>query len=181
MYKNTGQLRKRRFGMQAEAINPRLVKFIWAGAIFFAWSLIQGFIQGGIESVRLIMEAGPGGMIGHAHTHVGLMGWTSLPLMAAIYYLVPIFSGKSIVWPKLVEWIFWIFVTGTAVGSVLYIVAGITGGNAFAAGVTGAELHSVFSTYATSGGIFCTISAIAGLMFIVQILTSLARGSKTSS
>ncbi|GAI62560.1 unnamed protein product, partial [marine sediment metagenome] len=38
--------------MQVEAINRRLVKFIWAAAIFFAWSLIQGFIQGGVESVR---------------------------------------------------------------------------------------------------------------------------------
>jgi cbb3-type cytochrome oxidase subunit 1 len=167
--------------MQAEAVNPRLVKFIWAGAIFFAWSLIQGVIQGGVPSVRALLDAGPGGMIGHAHTHVGLMGWTALPLMAAIYYLVPIFSSKSIVWPKLVEWIFWIFVIGTAVGSVLYMIAGVTGGNAFAAGVKGAELNSIYSPYATSGGIFCTISVIAGLMFIVQILTSLARGSKASS
>jgi cbb3-type cytochrome oxidase subunit 1 len=164
--------------VQAETINPRLVKFIWAAAIFFAWSLIQGFIQGGIESLRLLMEAGPGGMIGHAHTHVGLMGWTSLPLMAAIYYLVPIFSGKSIVWPKLVEWIFWIFIIGTVVSSVLYIIAGVTGGNAFAAGMKGAELESVYSTYAMLGGIFCTISAIGGLMFIVQILVSLARGTR---
>jgi cbb3-type cytochrome oxidase subunit 1 len=167
--------------MQAEAVNPRLVKFIWAAAIFFAWSLIQGVIQGGVPSVRALLDAGPGGMIGHAHTHVGLMGWTSLPLMAAIYYLVPIFSGKPIAWPKLIEWIFWISVIGTLVGSVLYMIAGVTGGNAFAAGVTGQQLQSIVSSYATPAGIFCTISVIAGLMFIVQILVSLARGSKAIS
>jgi len=167
--------------MQAEVINRRLIKFIWAALIFFAWSLIQGFIQGGIPSIRLLMEAGPGGMIGHAHTHVGLMGWTSLPLMAAIYYLVPIFSGKSIVWPKLIEWIFWIFVICTAVSSVLYMVAGAVGGSAFVAGVEGAQLQSIVSSYATPAGIFCTISAIAGLMFIVQICVSLSRGGKATS
>ncbi len=82
--------------MQPEAINRRLVKFIWAAAIFFAWSLIQGAIQTQ-EPVHSFIQAGPGGMIGGAHVHVGLMGWMSLALMAAIYYLVPIFSGKSIV------------------------------------------------------------------------------------
>ena len=163
--------------MQAETINPRLVKFIWAAAIFFAWSLIQGFIQGGVESVRLFMEAGPGGLIGHAHTHIGLMGWTSLPLMAAIYYIVPIISGKSIVWPKLIEWVFWIFVVGTAVNGVLTIIAGTIAGNAFAAGVKGAQLSSIMSVYMMPAGIFCTLAAIAGLIFIVQILVSLARKS----
>ena len=167
--------------MQAETINPRLVKFIWAAAIFFAWSLIQGFIQGGVESVRLFMEAGPGGLIGHAHTHIGLMGWTSLPLMAAIYYIVPIISGKSIVWPKLIEWVFWIFVVGTAVNGVLTIIAGTIAGNAFAAGVKGAQLGGIISAYMMPAGIFCTISAIAGLMFVVQILVTLARGSKATS
>ena len=163
--------------MQAEVINRRLVKFIIAAVIFFAWSLIQGAIQTQ-EPVRLFMEAGPGGMIGVAHTHVGLMGWMSLALMAAIYYLVPILSGKSIVWPKLIEWIFWIFVVCEVVGGALMIVAGIVGGSAFAAGVKGAELGSIIALYAMPAGIFCTIAAIAGLMFIVQILVSLARGSK---
>ena len=167
--------------MQVEAINHCLVKFIWAAAIFFAWSLIQGFIQGGVESVRLFMEAGPGGLIGHAHTHIGLMGWTSLPLMAAIYYLVPVLSGKSIVWPKLIEWVFWIFAACTAVAAALMIIAGIVGGNAFAAGVSGAQLGSIIMPYAMPAGIMCTISVIAGLMFVVQILVSLTRGSKAAS
>ena len=163
--------------MQAEVINRRLVKFIWAALIFFAWSLIQGFIQGGVESVRLFMEAGPGGLIGHAHTHIGLMGWTSLPLMAAIYYLVPVFSGKPIAWPKLIEWVFWIFVVGTAVNGVLTIIGGAVAGNAFAAGVKGAQLSSTISAYMMPAGIFCTIAAIAGLMFVVRILVSLTRRS----
>ena len=163
--------------MQAEATNRRLVKFIIAAVIFFAWSLIQGAIQTQ-EPVRLFMEAGPGGMIGVAHTHVGLMGWMSLALMAAIYYLVPILSGKSIVWPKLIEWIFWIFVVCEVVGGALMIVAGIVGGSAFAAGVRGAELASIIVPYAMPARILCIISVIAGLMFVVQILVSLARGSK---
>jgi len=166
--------------MQAEVINRRLVKFIWTALIFFAWSLIQGAVQSQ-EPVRLFMEQGPAAMIGVAHVHIGLTGWMSLALMAVFYYIVPIFSGKSIVWLKLIEWIFWIFVVCTAVGGVLMIIGGLVGGNAFAAGVTSAVLGSIIMTYAMPAKILCTISAIAGLMFVVQVLVSLGRGSKVAS
>ena len=48
--------------MQAELINRRLVKFMWAALIFFAWSVIQGAIQVQ-DPVRTLLEQGPGGMI----------------------------------------------------------------------------------------------------------------------
>ncbi len=162
--------------MQAEVINRRLVKFIIAAAIFFAWALIQGAIITQ-EPVRLFVEAGPGHMISVAKTHLGLMGWMSLALMVAFYYIAPIISGKSIVWPRLIEWIFWIFVVCTAVAGALMTIAGIVGGNAFAAGVSGAELGSIIVPYAMPAGILCTISVIAGLMFVVQILVSLTQRS----
>jgi cbb3-type cytochrome oxidase subunit 1 len=166
--------------MQAEVTNRRLIKFIWAALIFFAWTIIQGAIITQ-EPVRLFIEAGPGHIISIVHTHIGLMGWLSLALMAAVYYIVPIFSGKSIVWPKLIEWIFWIWVVCEAVGGVLMIIAGVVGGQAFAAGVKGAALSGIVLPYAMPGGMLCTISVIAGLMFVVQILVSLSRSSKTSS
>ena len=88
--------------MQAEAINRRLVKFIFAAVLFFAWTMIQGAVISQ-EPIRLFVEAGPGSMISFAKTHVGLMGWMSLALMATFYYIVPIISGKSIVWPSLLS------------------------------------------------------------------------------
>ena len=165
--------------MKAEAINPRLVKFIWAAAIFFAWAMIQGAVITQ-EPVRIFMEAGPGSMISAAKTHIGLLGWMSLALMATFYYIVPLISGKSIVWPRLIEWIFWIFVVCGAAAGALMTIAGVVGGNAFAAGVTGPQLGAIITPYAMPGGILCTICVIAALMFVVQILVSLARGSKTA-
>jgi len=166
--------------MQVEAISSRLVKFIWAALIFFAWSIIQGAVQVQ-DPVRTLLEQGPGGMIGGAHTHIGLMGWMSLALMTVFYYIVPIISSKPIVWPKLIDWIFWIFVVCSAAGSALMIVGGVVGGSAFAAGVKGAQLESTILPYAMSAGLLCTVSAIAGLMFVVQILVSLSRRSTASS
>lgn len=166
--------------MQADVVNRRLVKFIWAAAIFFAWALIQGAIEGAVPSVHALTQAGPGGLITSAHTHVGLLGWMSLALMAAIYYVMPILSGKTIVWPRLIDWIFWIAVISGVAASILMIIGGVVGGSAFAAGVKGAQLEALVAAYAMPGGIMCTITAIAGLMFVVQILTSLARGSRAA-
>lgn len=166
--------------MQLEVTNKRLGKFIWAALIFFAWTLIQGAVQAQ-EPVRLFMQAGPGGMIGSAHTHLGLMGWMSLALMAAIYYIVPILSGKTIVWPKLTEWIFWIFTVCTGVGSILMIIGGIVAGSAFAAGVKGAQLEGIIVPFAMPASLLCIIAVIAGLMFVVQVLMSLTQAPRVSS
>jgi cytochrome c oxidase cbb3-type subunit 1 len=163
--------------MQAESVNPRLVKFLWAALIFFAWSLIIGAVITQ-EPIRVFTEAGPGHMISVMHTHIGLMGWMSVALMAAVYYFVPVLSGKPIVKPKLIDWIFWIFVVCEAVAAVLMIVAGVLGGQAFEAGVTGQALTAVILPYAMPGGILCTICAIVGLIFVVQVLVSLSQPSK---
>ncbi len=166
--------------MEPEAINRRLVKFIWAAIIFFAWALIQGVIIKQ-EPVRLFIQEGPGTIINLVYTHIGFMGWLSLALMATIYYQVPIFSGKPIVWPKLIEWIFWVWVVCLAAACVVMLIAGIVGGNAFADGLGYAEVKSIIFPYIMPGTILYTISVIAGLMFVVQIFVSLTRGSNASS
>ena len=163
--------------MQAEGVNPRLVKFIWAATIFFAWTLIQGAIQEVVPAVRALTQGGPGGMLTGVHTHMGLMGWMSMALMAAIYYIVPIISGKSIVWPKLIDWIFWIFAISGLVACVLLLIGGAVGGSAFADGIKGPQLTAIITAYALPSSILCTIGVIAGVMFVVQVLVSLSQRS----
>ncbi len=169
--------------MQAEVVNRRLVKFIWAATILFAWCCIQGVIQEQ-ESVRaFLVAAGPGGgLIKGAHSHVGCMGWAGLGLAAVVYYLVPIFSGKSIVWPKLINWVFWIWVVGTAVGCAMMITIGVVSGNAFIAGVKAeAQLIALVLPYFITMGICAYLEGLAAVMFVVQILVSLTRGSKVTN
>ena len=166
--------------MQPENVNRRLVKFIWAAMIFFAWTLLQGFITTP-QPIRMLLQEGPATIISAVHTHIGVMGWLSLALMATIYYQVPIFSGKPIVWPRLTGWIFWIFVICLAACGVFMLTAGIIGGQAYSDGIRGEELKNIVMFYGLSGGIFCLISAIAGMMFVVQIFVSLSRGFNASS
>ena len=168
--------------MQAEVINRRLVKFMWAVVLFSAWTCIQGIIMEQ-QAVREFIHLVPtGGMISGAHSHIGCSGWTALALMAAIYYLLPIFSGKPIAWRGLINWVFWIWVVGIAVSGALMLTAGIVGGNAFVAGITEeARLMATITPYLIPMGIFAYVAVIGAVMFVVQILVSLARGSKVTS
>ncbi len=102
----------------------------------------------------------------------------SLALMAALYYLLPIFRRKSIAWPQLIDWIFWIWVIATAVTGVLMIIAGVIGGSAVAAGMAGPQVGALITPYMMIVGILGMVGAVVAIMFVVQILVSLSRGAK---
>ncbi len=160
--------------MQAELTNKRLVKFIVAAVLFYAWGTVQGALQAQ-RPIHEFIEQGPAGIIVGAHVHVNLLGWVSLMVAALIYYLVPILTNKSIAAPRLINWIFWIWVVTLAIQSVLMITVGIVAGNAFAAGTVGPPLDAIMAPYMMPIGILSIICGIVALMFVVQILVSVGR------
>ncbi len=160
--------------MQAEVTNRRLVKFIVAAVLFFAWGVIQGALQAQ-GPIHEFIEQGPAGIIVGAHVHISLLGWVSLMVAALIYYLVPVLSGKPIAAPGLINWIFWIWVISLSIMSVLMITVGIRAGNAFIAGIVGPQLGTLMEPYMMTIGILSIICGIVMLTFVVQILASVAR------
>ena len=103
--------------MEAAETNKRLVKFIVAAVLFFAWGVIQGALQAQ-QPIHEFIGQGPAGIIVGAHVHVNLLGWVSLMLVALIYYLVPVLTSKPIAAPRLIDWIFWIFVVAFTINAV---------------------------------------------------------------
>lgn len=98
--------------------------------------LLVGCVWGAImtfPSVHEFLEAGPAGMIGGMHAHWNLLGWVSLAVMGAIYYLLPLITGKELYSEKLAKAHFWIFNLLIIVGTVLGVVAGYLGGVLFIA------------------------------------------------
>ena len=160
--------------MEAVETNKRLVKFIVAAVLFFAWATIQGALQAQ-GPIHEFIEQGPAGIIVGAHVHVGLLGWVSLTLVALIYYLVPVLTSKPIAAPRLIDWIFWIFVVALTIQSVLMITVGIVAGNAFIAGTVGPQLEAIMAPYMMPIGILSIICGIVWLAFVVQILVSITR------
>ncbi|MDP3879486.1 MAG: cbb3-type cytochrome c oxidase subunit I [Dehalococcoidales bacterium] len=162
--------------MQAIETNKRLVKFIVAAVLFFAWGVVQGALQAQ-GPIHEFITQGPAAIIVGAHVHVNLLGWVSLLLAAVVYYLVPVLSGKPIAAPRLINWIFWVFVIGFTIQAVLMITVGIRAGNAFIAGVVGPQLEALMTPYMMPIGILSIICGIVWLMFVVQILVTVGRKS----
>ena len=165
--------------MQVSAENRRLVKFIVAAVIFFAWAIIQGALQAQ-KPIHDFITLGPASIIIGAHVHIGLLGWVALVLWANIYYVLPLL-GKPIVWPRLIDWIFWIFVIDLTINTIVMITVGIRAGNAFISGIKGPQLDALMAPYMITIGILSIICALVGLLFVIQILVSVSRKSKTGS
>ena len=158
--------------------NKVLTKFFVASALFFIWVTVQGAIQAQ-KTVHEFVDEGPGGIIVGAHVHVGTLGWISLALMGALYYLVPLVSGKSLSWPRLVNWVFWVLTVTTVLMAVLMIGAGITGGQAFQAAKTAAQIDAVIAPYMIVLSLVSIVGGLVAIAFSVQILhTALKQGVK---
>ena len=163
--------------MEVVETNKRLVKFIVAAVLFFAWGVIQGALQAQ-GPIHEFLEQGPAGIIVGAHVHVNLLGWVSLMLVALVYYLVPILTNKSIAAPRLIDWIFWVFVVALTLQSVLMITVGIVAGNAFVAGTVGPQLEAIMTPYMIPIGILSIICGIVWLAFVIQILVTIGRKTR---
>jgi cbb3-type cytochrome oxidase subunit 1 len=163
--------------MQAMETNRHLVKFIVASVLFFAWGIVQGALQAQ-GPIHEFIAQGPASIIVGAHVHVNLLGWVSLLLAALVYYLVPVLTSKPIAAPRLINWIFWVFVVTFTIQAVLMLVVGIRAGNAFIGGMAGPQLEALMTPYMMLIGILSIICGIVWLLFVGQILTTVAR--KTS-
>ena len=160
--------------MPVAETNQRLVKFIVAAVLYFAWGVIQGALQAQ-GPIHEFIEQGPAGIIVGAHVPVSLLGWVSLMVVALVYYLVPILTNKPIAAPGLINWIFWVFVITSTIYAILMIIVGIVAGNAFIAGTVGPPLEATMTPYMVLIGILSIICGIVFLAFVIQILVTITR------
>jgi cytochrome c oxidase cbb3-type subunit I len=136
--------------------NKTLTKFFVVAALFFIWVTVQGAVQAQ-KPIHDFITIDAANIIVGAHVHIGTLGWISMSLMGALYYLVPLVPGKSLSWPRLVTWIFWIETVIIPVIAALMIAAGIRGGRASNAGVTGDALDAVLKPFMLSVGILSIV------------------------
>lgn len=149
--------------------NKQLTKFFVASALFFSWVVVQGALQSQ-KPVHDFIALPPAEIIVGAHVHVGTMGWLAFSVMGALYYLVPLVSGNSISWPRLVDWVFWIAAITVPLNAVLMIGAGIAGGQAFLSGVKDAGLDAVMGPYMISVSLVSIVWGLWALVFAAQII-----------
>jgi cytochrome c oxidase cbb3-type subunit 1 len=94
--------------------------------IGFGW----GALMGGISSFRNFVDfTAEGRQIVRAHTHINLLGWVEMAIFAALYYIVPRLSGRSIYSVRLVKVHFWMHNFGLIGMVVFFSLAGVIGGS----------------------------------------------------
>ncbi|TYO98778.1 cytochrome c oxidase cbb3-type subunit 1 [Geothermobacter ehrlichii] len=98
-----------------------LVKFLILGITFYGLQTLQGPLQS-IRSFSAFIHYTdwvPG------HVHMGTMGWVSLVLFAAIYYLTPYMFGRKVYSIGLANLHFWLVLVGQLGYSVSMWIAGV--------------------------------------------------------
>ena len=98
-----------------------LVKFLILGITFYGLQTLQGPMQAvrSFSSFIHYSEWIPG------HVHMGAMGWVSLVLFAAIYYMAPHMYGRKLYSVGLANLHFWLVLLGQLVYSVSMWIAGV--------------------------------------------------------
>ena len=98
-----------------------LVKFLILGITFYGLQTLQGPSQAVRTFSAFIhyTEWVPG------HVHMGTMGWVSLVLFAAIYYLVPKIYDRQLYSIGLANLHFWLALIGQLINSVSMWIAGL--------------------------------------------------------
>jgi len=165
--------------MRLNTAHPHLVKFLLVSAISFFIGTLHGMLQV-LPPVRAWLDSigspygGPGHMIDPlAHAHINLVGGLVILAMGTSYYLLPIFSGKSIYSLRLVNQTLW----WTAIGQFYFyftqVVFGILEGNALLNDPSELpHIHHYYGPIVAGSGIVMVIGFSIYLANIVLSLTS---------
>lgn len=132
--------------------------YIKASIAFFFVACVWGAIMT-FPSVHEFVEAGPAGIIIGMHAHWSLLGWVSLAIIGAIYYIVPVITGKELYSEKAAKAQFWIFTLLIIIGTILGVLAGYQGGVLFIAERFG-EINATIGPYMMLFNIISIIEAI---------------------
>ena len=168
--------------MRLNTAQPHLVKFLLISAISFFIGTMHGMLQV-LPPVRAWLDSigspygGPGHMIDPlAHAHINLVGGLVILAMGTSYYLLPIFSGKSIYSIRLVNQTLW----WTAIGQFYFyftqVVFGILEGNALLNDPSDLpHIHRYYGPIVSGSGIVMVIGFSIYLANIILSLTSKVR------
>jgi cbb3-type cytochrome oxidase subunit 1 len=163
--------------MRLNTEHPHLIKFLLISAVSFFIGAIHGMLQV-LPPVRAWLDSigspygGPGHMIDPlAHAHMNLVGGVVILAMGTSYYLLPIFSGKTIYSLRLINHSLWWTAIGQFYFYVTLIVFGILEGNALLHNPQAmGEIHHFYGPVIASSGI---MMATGFCIYLVNIILTL--------
>ncbi len=143
-----------------------LVKFLILGITFYGLQTLQGPLQS-IRSFSAFIHYTdwvPG------HVHMGTMGWVSLVLFAAIYYLTPYLFGRRLYSVGLANLHFWLVLVGQLGYSVSMWIAGVQQAGMWHAMNPDGSLTYTFVETLAEMYPYYWVRAICGVIYLAGIL-----------
>jgi len=142
-----------------------LVKFLILGITFYGLQTLQGPMQA-VRSFSAFIhytEWVPG------HVHMGTMGWVSMVLFAAIYYMAPHLYGRRLYSVGLANLHFWLVLIGQLIYSVSMWIAGVQQASMWhATNPDGSLVYSFMEALVTMYP-YWWIRAVSGLVYLAGV------------
>ncbi len=143
-----------------------LVKFLILGITFYGLQTLQGPMQAvrSFSSFIHYSEWIPG------HVHMGAMGWVSLVLFAAIYYMAPHMYGRKLYSVGLANLHFWLVLLGQLVYSVSMWIAGVQQASMWHAMNPDGSLVYTFMEALVTMYPYWWIRAVSGVLYLAGVV-----------
>lgn len=142
-----------------------LVKFLIAGITFYGLQTLQGPMQS-VRSFSAFIHYTdwvPG------HVHMGALGWVSMVLFAAIYYVVTRVNETEIYSEKLVSVHFWLVLAGQLGFSITMWIAGVQQGSMLLATNPDGTLHYSFMETLIATYPYYKMRSLSGLIYLAGL------------
>ncbi|MDD2271722.1 MAG: cbb3-type cytochrome c oxidase subunit I [Desulfuromonadaceae bacterium] len=152
-----------------------LVKFLICGITFYGLQTLQGPMQA-VRSFSAFIHYTdwvPG------HVHMGTMGWVSMVLFAAIYYVTTKMSDTEIYSIKLANTHFWLILVGQLVYSITMWIAGVQQGSMLLATNPDGTLHYSFMETMVAIFPYYKMRAVSGFIYLAGLVVFIYNIYKT--
>ena len=147
--------------LQDKDFTRYLLWFVYACIIYSIIGFSWGAIMGGVPAFRHFVDySAHGRLITLAHGHINLLGWVEMAIFAALYYVVPVVSRRSIYSVRLVKIHFWMHNFGLIGMVVFFFTAGLVGGLS-----TGEDAEKLVSHLLAFVGIFGMLVLSANIIW----------------
>ncbi len=115
--------------LESRDFTKYILWFVYACIIYSIIGFSWGAIMGGVPAFRHFVDySAHGRLITLAHGHINLLGWVEMAIFAALYFVVPTVSRRTIYSLRLVKIHFWMHNFGLIGMVVFFLVAGLAGG-----------------------------------------------------
>ncbi len=150
-------------------------KFVFAGTVFYCITCIQGPLQSlpSIQRITHFTQWVP------AHAHLAVFGFGGMIAMGAIYYILPLVTGRKIWSQKLAEIQYWIMLFGVMSFFLVLTCAGLVQGHAWLAGEMVYRVLPEMSVYMVLRAATGVVIVVGACFQLINVMMTIWRGEET--